>query len=49
MHKLTEDDVRAIRRRYSSGERGRALAREFAVNPATISEIVNRRKWAHVA
>jgi HNH endonuclease len=48
MHRLTEIDVRTIRTRYAEGEAGRALAAEFAINPATVSEIVHFRKWGHL-
>ena len=48
LHRLSEGDVRAIRARCARGESGVALAREFGVHCATISEIVNRRKWRSV-
>lgn len=48
MSRLTEADVRSIRTRYAAGTRGRALAKEYGVNPATVSEIITRRKWKHV-
>lgn len=47
--KLTEDKVRDIRRRKKEGEKQSALAKEFDVSNSTISEIVNRKKWPHVA
>jgi hypothetical protein len=43
--KLTEAAVIECRRRYAAGETQRALAAEFGVNPATISEAVTGRKW----
>lgn len=49
MRKLTEQQVRSIRRRCARGERGSDLAREYGLNRATVSEIVSRRKWRHVA
>lgn len=48
MRKLSEDDVRSIRLRSLSGESGRALALEFGIHYATVSEIKNRRKWKHI-
>lgn len=47
--KLTDDAVRAIRKRFAAGESGRALAEEFNVSRPAISEVVNRKKWAHVS
>lgn len=46
--KLTEDDVRAIRERYSLGEVQTSLAAAFKVNQTTISLIVRRKGWEHV-
>ena len=52
--KLTEDQVREIRRRYikgtsrwSPGNR-RELEREFGVSRSQISDIINGKKWSHV-
>jgi hypothetical protein len=42
--KLTDADVRIIRRRHVEGERQTTLAREFGVHPATVSRIV-RGVW----
>ena len=48
--KLTERDVREIRRRYGKGrETFAALATAFNVSPQTIGGIVHRRSWQHVA
>ena len=48
--KLTEDDVREIRRLYATGNfTRRELARQFGVSVPTISKIVNRQTWKHVA
>lgn len=44
--KLTAASALAIRVRASEGEGGAALAREFAVSPATVCEIAKGRKWA---
>lgn len=43
--KLTESDVRDIRRRYATGESQQSLAQRFGVNAANISMIVNRKTW----
>lgn len=47
--KLTDEQVREIRERYSRGEVQTALARAFGVNQTTISLIVRRNGWPHVA
>jgi hypothetical protein len=47
--RLTEDDVRGIRTRVAAGESQRALAKEFGMHPTSISHIVHRRSWRHVA
>lgn len=45
--KLTEDDVRAIRRRYIPRVvTQQVLADEYGVDQTTISEIIRRKKWA---
>jgi hypothetical protein len=46
--KLTEDDVRTIRRRAKNGEARSALAREFHLYKSTIRLIVARITWKHV-
>lgn len=48
--KITEDDVREIRRRAAEGPLGtkKALAEEYGVSQACISEIVNGKKWGHI-
>lgn len=45
---LTEDDVRAIRKRVANGERRNALAKEYGVSASNIEHIVAGRRWAHV-
>lgn len=47
-HKLTDEKVRAIRRRLSEGETGASLAREYCVSISVISEIRNRKAWVHI-
>lgn len=46
--KLTDDDVRAIRLRLSSGESQLAVAREFGVSGCVIWRIARGLSWAHV-
>ena len=46
--KLTENDVREIRRRYESGETQISLASEYKVSQSTIRDVMHRRSWKHV-
>ena len=46
--KLTDSDVREIRRLVASGETHRYVAALFGVSPSNISSIIARKKWAHV-
>ncbi len=46
--KLTEDGVRELRRRRAAGEGVRALAEEFQISPAAVSEAVRGKKWGHI-
>ena len=46
--KLTEDQVREIRRLRSAGEEIKPLAKRFGVTHPLISAIANRRIWKHV-
>ena len=47
--KLTEQDVREIRRRYATGkETQQAIADDFNVGQARVSHVVLRKHWAHV-
>ena len=49
--KLSEDEVREIRRSYKKGCRiygCRALARRYGVSHGVISRILSRKIWAHV-
>lgn len=46
--KLTEDQVREIRRRYDNGERPRDLGPEYGVSPGTISMVGRRAVWKSV-
>lgn len=47
-HKVTEAEVREIRRLRASGVPLAALAERFSVWPSAISKIANRRSWRHV-
>lgn len=48
--RLTEDDVRTIRRRYAAGGVSLpALGREYGMAFSAIGRIVNRKTWQHVA
>lgn len=46
--KLTDDDVREIRRLCSAGLSQRAIAAQFGVTQSIVSEILNSKRWAHV-
>lgn len=47
--RLTDDDVREIRRRVAAGERQADVADSFGVSRANVSYIVTRKTWGHVA
>lgn len=47
--RLTNHDVRSIRRRASGGESQRALAKEYGVGRSTVSDIVCGRSWTHLS
>jgi len=48
--RLTEDAVREIRALWANGCWTQTeLAAEFQVRPQTVSKVVHRRRWAHVA
>lgn len=49
MAKLTDDDVREIRRRLEAGESIRSIADEFGVWENAVRRIKNGEGWAHVA
>ena len=46
--KLTELDVSQIRALASNGIPQRTVSRKFNVSEATVSMIVNRKKWKHI-
>jgi hypothetical protein len=47
--KLTEGQVREIRRRAADGEAQKDLCAEFGIKQAAMSRLVNRKTWRHVA
>lgn len=47
--RLTDDEVRAIRRRRNAGERSAGLAAEFGITPRMVNLIARRERWSHVA
>jgi hypothetical protein len=47
--RLTVSAVKMIRRRCDAGETQRSLARELGVSETTISRVVHRHLWGHVA
>lgn len=46
--KLTENDVREIRRLLSDGVTTVALGQQFSVNPSAISRISTGKTWSHL-
>lgn len=46
--KLSEDDVRTIRRLASAGVTQQALANRFGVTQTNISWVVRRKSWGHI-
>lgn len=46
--KLTEDDVREIRREYAEGAATRYLARKYGVHQHTMICVVKGLSWKHV-
>jgi len=47
--KLTEENVREIRRSVATGTTQAHLARQYDLDKSTISDIVRRRIWKHVS
>lgn len=47
--KLTDANVREIRRRYASGESAAVIACDFGVHRSTARRIATGEKWQHVA
>lgn len=47
--KLTEDDVREMRRKYAMNESNQTeLSREYGVSSGRVSEIITLKSWTHV-
>lgn len=46
--KLTDDQVREMRRLYAEGAYQRTLAKRFGISQGAVSAIVTRRTWRHV-
>lgn len=47
--KVSEDDVREIRRRHAAGETLRAISGDYPVTYINVWHIVRRKTWKHVA
>lgn len=48
-HKLTEEQVKAIRKLWAIGHRNiKVLARNHGVSPANIRKIVKGETWTHI-
>jgi len=47
--KLTADLVVEIRKRHIEGVSNNQMAREYGVNCGTVSNVVNRKRWKHIA
>jgi hypothetical protein len=47
-HKLTAEEVRAIRAATAAGWKYRGLAERYGVSEATISDVHRRRSWRHL-
>ena len=46
--RLTEEDVASIRAGCSSGVTQKEMSRKYSIDPSHVSDIVNRKRWAHV-
>lgn len=46
--KLTDDDVREVRRRLAAGELQRAIAAEMGISQTSVSKVQRGVRWAHV-
>lgn len=47
--KLTAEGVLAIRARFCAGESRKSIAKDFGIQPATVTEITGNRVWGWVA
>lgn len=48
LHRLTEADVRSIRRLVAAGQSARGIGRQFNVSKTTVLSIAAGRTWGHV-
>jgi Mor family transcriptional regulator len=46
--KLTERQVRQIRRQYAQGRKQCELVQQYHSSPTTIHNVVNRKTWTHI-
>lgn len=47
--KLTDSDVRRIRRLYTTGKYTYAqLARQYGITPSAIGLIIRKQRWSHL-
>lgn len=46
--KLSDDEVREIKRKLATGQTNASIAVEFHVAPSTISAIANGKMWRHI-
>ena len=46
--KLTEDQVRAIRRQYEQVKNCSAIARTYGVCPKTVNDIIHNKRWSNL-
>jgi hypothetical protein len=46
--RLTEQQVREIRRLHAAGVKQAEISRQFSMSPMSISQIVRRLQWTHV-
>lgn len=46
--KLTEQEVREVRRRFVAGESFRVLSAVFGVSRSTIGDVISGRTWRHI-
>lgn len=49
MSKISDDNVRVLRKRNAAGESTRSLAKEFGVSQSTVSHAICGRLWKHVS
>lgn len=46
--KLTEDDVRDIRKRFSAGENQLQIAAKYSISKSNVYMVATRRRWKHL-